>query len=115
MKTEDLARRVFGERAAQYTTGASHTDPQVLQRVVELCSPQPHWSVLDVATGAGHTALALAGHVAAVIGIDLTPEMLAEAEQLRAERSAANVHFRTGDVHDLPFAAGTFHLVTCRR
>ncbi len=115
MKTEDLAKHVFGERAALYTTSACHTDPQVLQRVVELCAPQPHWSVLDIATGTGHTALALAPHVASVIGIDLTPEMLAEAERLQAERSVTNVHFRTGDVHHLPFADATFDLVTCRR
>lgn len=115
MKTEDLAKRVFGERAALYSTSASHADPQVLQRVVELCAPQPHWSVLDIATGTGHTALALAPHVASVIGIDLTPEMLAEAERLQAERSVTNVHFRTGDVHYLPFADATFDLVTCRR
>lgn len=115
MTTEDLAKRVFGERAAQYTTGASHTDPQVLQRVVELCRPQPHWSVLDIATGTGHTALALAPHVASVIGIDLTPEMLGEAERLRVQRSVANVHFRTGNVHELAFEGGSFDLVTCRR
>ncbi len=115
MTTEDLARRVFGERAAQYTTGASHTDPQVLRRVVELSDPQPHWSVLDIATGTGHTALALAPYVASVIGIDLTPEMLGEAERLRAQRSVANVHFRTGDVHELAFEAGSFDLITCRR
>ncbi len=115
MKTEDLAKHVFGERAALYTTSACNTDPQVLQRVVELCAPQPHWSVLDIATGTGHTALALAPHVASVIGIDLTPEMLTEAERLQAERSVTNVHFRTSDVHHLPFADDAFDLVTCRR
>jgi ubiquinone/menaquinone biosynthesis C-methylase UbiE len=115
MKTEDLAKRVFGERAALYTTSATHKDPQVLQRVVELSAPQAHWSALDIATGTGHAALALAPHVASVIGIDLTPRMLAEAERLRVERGATNVAFQTGDVHHLAFPDASFDLITCRR
>lgn len=112
---EEAAKRIFGERAAMYTTSAAHTDPQVLARVVALASPQPHWSALDIATGTGHTAFALAPHVRSVVGTDLTPEMLAEAERLRVQRSIDNVRFRPADVHHLPFEADTFDLVTCRR
>lgn len=112
---EKAARRVFGQRASLYTTSPSHTDPQVLARLVELCSPQPQWSVLDIATGTGHTAFALAPHVACVVGVDLTPEMLAEAERLQAERAVANVKFRVADVHHLPFETACFDLITCRR
>ena len=112
---EEKARRVFGERAAFYTKSPAHTDPQVLARVVELARPQKDWAALDIATGSGHTAFALASHVASVVGMDITMEMLREAENLKAERSVANVVFRTGDVHRLPFADGAFQLVTCRR
>jgi ubiquinone/menaquinone biosynthesis C-methylase UbiE len=115
MKTEDIAKRVFGERAALYATSTTHKDPLTLQRVLELAAPQAHWSALDIATGTGHTALALAPHVASVIGIDLTPRMLAEAERLRVERGATNVAFQTGDVHQLDFSDASFDLVTCRR
>jgi ubiquinone/menaquinone biosynthesis C-methylase UbiE len=72
--TEQKAKEVFGERAAFYTTSPAHTDAQVLARVVELAGPHSNWSVLDIATGTGHTAFALSPHVASVIGIDLTPE-----------------------------------------
>ena len=113
--TEQAARRIFGERAAMYTTSAAHKDPQVLARVVELAELQPHWSALDIATGTGHTVFALAPHVRSVVGTDLTPEMLAEAERLRAEHGIDNVRFRPADVHHLPFEAETFDLVTCRR
>jgi len=115
MTTEEQARRVFGERAAFYTTSAVHADPQVLARVVALAAPRPDWLVLDIATGTGHTAFALAAHVRAVVGTDLTPEMLREARTLRAAKGLANVSFTLADVHDLPFPAGTFHLITCRR
>src|SRR4030095_11811820 len=88
---------------------------QVLARVVEVAHPQPDWAVLDIATGSGHTAFALSPHVKSVVGIDITAEMLHEAEKLKSERAVSNVTFRPGDVHALPFANGTFQLVTCRR
>jgi ubiquinone/menaquinone biosynthesis C-methylase UbiE len=113
--TEQKAKRIFGQRASQYTTSAAHADPQVLARVVELASPQRDWLVLDVATGTGHTAFALASHVRGVIGIDLTPQMLAESKRLGATRGISNVAFGLGDVHTLPFPSGTFQLITCRR
>ncbi len=114
-EVEDKARSVFGERAAMYVTSATHRDPEVLARLVALAAPEPDWDALDVATGTGHTAFALAPHVRAVVGLDLTPEMLAEAERVRAERGLANVTFRAGDVHALPFAGASFDLVTARR
>ena len=112
---EEAARKIFGQRASRYTTSACHTDPQVLAKVVELSSPKPDWSVLDVGTGTGHTAFALAPYVSSMIGMDLTPEMLTEAEKLRTERSITNVDFLIADVHCLPFGDENFHLVTCRR
>ena len=116
MKTpEQKAKRIFGERAARYTTSAAHTDPQVLARVVELAAPRVDWLALDVATGTAHTAFALAGHVRGVVGIDLTPQMLAESRRLGAARGISNVAFGLADVHDLPFPPETFDLITCRR
>lgn len=112
---EETAKRIFGERAESYTTSAAHADEQVLARIVELAQPQPRWTALDIATGTGHTALAFAPHVASVIGFDLTPEMLAEADKLRASRGISNVSFREGDVHALPFPDASFDLVTSRR
>jgi len=112
---EQNARRIFGARASRYTTSAVHTDPQVLARIVKLAAAKPDWLALDVATGTGHTAFALAGWVRAVIGIDLTVEMLEESKRLGTARGIRNVILGLADVHDLPFPAATFHLVTCRR
>ncbi len=109
------AREVFGERAAYYVTSTAHTDAQVLGRLVDLSGLSPDMSVLDIGTGTGHTALALAPHAGTVIGLDPTPEMLAEAEALRRERGYGNVSWMLGDVADLPWAANSFHVVACRR
>src|ERR1035437_6567224 len=112
MTVEEKAKRIFAERAAFYTTSRAHADPFVLARVVELAAPRPQWAALDIATGTGHTALALAPYVTSVVGIDLTPEMLSEAERLRARHAAGNVVFQQGDVHHLPFGDASFDLVT---
>jgi ubiquinone/menaquinone biosynthesis C-methylase UbiE len=112
---EAEAKRVFGGRAARYTTSPAHTDAEVLGRVVTLAAARPDWRVLDIATGTGHTAFALAGHVRSVVGTDLTPEMLQEAVRLRAARGIPNVRFLLADVHALPCPSETFQLITCRR
>lgn len=106
---------MFGARAEQYVTSPAHADPELLARVVRLAAPQPGWRALDVGTGTGHMALALAPHVREVVGLDLTPQMLERAERARAERGAENVSFTLGDAHDLPFPDGAFQLVLCRR
>jgi ubiquinone/menaquinone biosynthesis C-methylase UbiE len=115
MTREESARAIFGDRAAFYTTSTTHKDPKVLARVVELAGAGPGWRALDIGTGTGHTALAIAPHVAHVVATDITPEMLAEGERLRAERGVDNVEFAIADVHHLPYPDGSFDLVTCRR
>jgi len=70
---------------------------------------------LDVGTGTGHTAFALSPHVARVIAADITPEMLAEASQLKREQEIVNVELCMADVMALPFDDRTFDVVTCRR
>jgi protein-L-isoaspartate O-methyltransferase len=51
---------------------AVHAQGPGLARLVELTQPQPEWRVLDVATGAGHTAFAFAPFVREVTAVDIT-------------------------------------------
>ena len=63
--------------------------------------------VLDLGCGAGTDSLVAAQMVGAegrVIGIDMTPEMLAKARRAAAEMGAANVEFVEGEIELLPFA-----------
>jgi ubiquinone/menaquinone biosynthesis C-methylase UbiE len=113
---EERAKAIFGDRADLYTTSSAHTDEQVLGRLVEIAAPKSDWRVLDIGTGTGHTALALAPYVKEVVGLDLTEEMLIEARKLASQRNMANVSFQMGDVHQLPSGFDeSFNLVTCRR
>ncbi len=112
---QDSVRRIFAERAATYVTSPIHADDETLARVVAHARPEAESVALDIATGSGHTAFALARRVKSVVAVDLTPEMLAEAERLRKDKALGNVTFRIADAHALPFEAEAFDIVTARK
>lgn len=112
--TKAQVKAQFGASAEAYATSAVHATGVSLARLVELTQPQADWQVLDVATAAGHTALAFAPHVARVTAVDITPEMLSVAAELAAERGVTNITFETADAENLPYASARFDLVTCR-
>lgn len=104
----------FGPNALHYAASPVHARGASLQRLVEATSPQPSWMVLDVATGTGHTAFAFAPHVARVVALDLTLPMIQAGAALAREQNHSNVSWVGGDAEHLPWAEGSFDLVTCR-
>jgi ubiquinone/menaquinone biosynthesis C-methylase UbiE len=107
-------RSQFGPVARNYADSHFHADPERLREVLELAEPRPEDVVLDVATGTGHTALALAPHVAWVVGLDLTPEMLELALASARQTGTANTSWVLGDAAALPFPADSFDVVAAR-
>jgi ubiquinone/menaquinone biosynthesis C-methylase UbiE len=69
--------------------------------LVEFAAAGPGCRVVDVGTGTGRAAIALAARGADVIGLDASLEMLKVAESRAAERQVA-VKFDVGDAHHLP-------------
>ena len=64
-------------------------------------------TVLDLGSGAGFDCFLAAREVGAagrVIGVDMTPEMVAKARENAAENDAENVEFRLGEIEHLPVA-----------
>jgi len=112
--SKTLVQHQFGANAANYSTSAVHAKGASLGRLVELVKPGKDWTVLDIATGAGHTAAAFAPYVAKVVASDLTPQMLEEARKLAEAKGFANVETATADAEQLPFDDHSFDLVTCR-
>lgn len=102
------AAALFDEQAEAYLDSRVHRAGDDLDQLVEWVGSADR--TLDVATGAGHTAGALAeagaGHVVAT---DAAPEMVATAT--RAFPGVAGV---VCDAERLPFATGSFDAVTCR-
>jgi ubiquinone/menaquinone biosynthesis C-methylase UbiE len=113
-KSKSLVRERFGAFAATYATSRSHAQGNSLLRLIELAAPQPSWIALDIATGAGHVALALAPRLAHVVASDLTPQMLGVARGLAREREVLNMSFAEMRAEALPFGDAAFDLVTCR-
>jgi ubiquinone/menaquinone biosynthesis C-methylase UbiE len=109
-----LIQQKFGAAAADYAASQVHAKGESLARLVELVQPKLSWRVLDIATGAGHTALAFAPRVAKVTASDITDAMLAETKRLAAECGLANVRVAQAHAEDLPFPDTSFDLVTCR-
>ncbi len=93
--------------------------PAVAQRLrpaskalVHALGPLEGAELLDVATGTGNLALtAVRAGAAPVVGVDLTPELLAVARE-RAERENLAVDFVTGDAEALEFEEDRFDVVT---
>ncbi len=112
--TKDLIQQQFGANAEAYVNSKLHARGASLQRLLALVDPQPDWDVLDIATGAGHTALAFAPLVARVVAADITPEMLVQAQKLALQRKLLNVETDTADAEALPYDNSSFNLVTCR-
>jgi ubiquinone/menaquinone biosynthesis C-methylase UbiE len=108
-----LSQRQFGAHAASYVTSLNHAKGQNLVRLIELVNPQPGWRALDLATGGGHTALALAKQGAWTVAGDLTLPMLRVAREFIDQNGQAVVYTRL-DAEQLPYMANTFDVVTCR-
>lgn len=104
----------FGAASDAYATSTVHAKGESLQILTDLISPEPDWVMLDVATAAGHTALAFAPFVSKVIATDLTEAMVNKAAEMAARRGLTNVEIRPADAEELPFADNTFDLLTCR-
>ena len=70
--------------------------------------------VADLGSGAGTDALVAAqmvGPEGSVVGIDMTPEMLAKARDAAAELGVANVTFVEGEIESLPLADASIDVV----
>lgn len=107
-------REQFGNSAEAYVTSETHAGGDDLARLVEWAEGGPERVALDVATGGGHTALALAPLFARVVASDLTPRMLESAAEHARQVGAQNVEFHTADAESLPFPNDSFDLVSCR-
>jgi ubiquinone/menaquinone biosynthesis C-methylase UbiE len=89
----------------------------VTSALVEAAQPQPGMRILDLASGNGEPALSLARRVAPnghVTATDLNEGMLSALRANAAADHVTNIETKVCDAHELPFADGSFDLVTSR-
>jgi arsenite methyltransferase len=75
---------------------------------------QPGEDVLDLGSGAGFDSFLAAravGPEGSVIGVDMTPDMLARARQNAVKVDARNIEFRLGEIEHLPVADDSIDVV----
>lgn len=90
-------------------------DPRWRTAMVQAVGPGPEQRVLDVATGTGMVAFALADRGARVVGLDQNEDMLAGARAKLATASdgvRGRVQFVQGQAEALPFGDGEFDALT---
>ena len=70
-------------------------------------------SVLDCGCGPGPITVSFAEIVAPgrVVGIDIEPTMIDQANQLAADSGLENLEFQVADIYDLPYEDGEFDVV----
>ncbi|MBU8906004.1 class I SAM-dependent methyltransferase [Desertibacillus haloalkaliphilus] len=116
MNTENKSnvQSQFGKSAESYVTSKWHAKGADLAKLVDIAELDGSERVLDIATGGGHVANALAPSVKQVTAYDLTTEILAAAKSFIESNGFQNVEFVQGDAEQMPFADEAFDVVTCR-
>lgn len=136
--THEMVRKAYGEVARQQSSccgpkksccsdkscaASDHPVPEAelglsCGNPVSFAQLQEGDVVLDLGSGAGRDVFLAAQRVGAkgrVIGVDMTPEMLAlaarNAEKFRAATGLTNVEFRKGQIEDLPVKDGEVSVV----
>jgi ubiquinone/menaquinone biosynthesis C-methylase UbiE len=112
--TSRSSKDQFNANAEKYAVSDVHRAGPSLPVLLELAQPVQSDQSLDVATGTGHTALAVARLVATTTAIDIAPKMLEQARRLAAEQGVSNCVFMEGSAEKMPLADGQFTLVTSR-
>jgi ubiquinone/menaquinone biosynthesis C-methylase UbiE len=108
------AKEQFDKQASHYDAQWNSWNRESLEWMLDRSETISTDSALDIATGAGFTALAFAGLVRDVIGVDVSAGMLSQARSRAVEQGIDNAEFRLAPAEELPFADSSFDVVTCR-
>lgn len=112
--SDNVVVEQFGAVAPGYATSAVHATGPDLELLVDAVQSARDDVALDIGTGGGHTAFALARHCASVTAVDITEAMLDETRKGAAARGLDNVRCERADAQALPYDADSFDIVTCR-
>jgi len=102
----------FTQQAVPFSTAPAIRDETALRLLVTASEVTPRETVLDVACGPGLLVRAFAGVASQVTGIDVTPAMIARAQEM--VHGLSNVTLDLGDVSALPYRNGQFDVVVTR-
>jgi ubiquinone/menaquinone biosynthesis C-methylase UbiE len=111
---KERVKAQFAATAARYVVSTGHASGDDLARMAELAAATEDDTALDIATGGGHTALAVAANAGHVVASDFTQKMLTTAREFISAKGKTNVTYALADAEALPFADHSFSIVTTR-
>jgi len=103
---------VWNRRSAAYVNLEWVKNQDLMTKMILFAEPNRRSRALDIGTGPGVVASALADFVPEVIGIDISEEMLVQARANNSHR--AGMRFIQADVENMKFPDNYFDMVTAR-
>jgi SAM-dependent methyltransferase len=111
---DDITRKSFEQQVGLFVGDDSPFARRPASTLAWLEPLDREMVVLDVACGAAHASEVAAPHVRQVVGIDLTPALLAIGADRLHRAGIKNVLLQEGHAAALPFVDASFDLVFCR-
>jgi ubiquinone/menaquinone biosynthesis C-methylase UbiE len=115
-RTIDVARRSFNRELLSGDYRNAHVNDDQVDRLVDFLDPMPGGTYLDLATGNGDVAFAVAGRQtkAHVVGIDIADLAISRNQTTAREQRYTNVEFLVADGRKIGFPNASFDGITWR-
>jgi ubiquinone/menaquinone biosynthesis C-methylase UbiE len=115
-RTIEAARRSFNEELLSADYPRIHGDDAQVTGLVDFLDPRPGGAYLDLATGNGVVAFAVADRqpAARVVGIDIADEAISRNREAAEAESRTNLEFRLMDGRRFDFPDAAFDGMTWR-
>jgi ubiquinone/menaquinone biosynthesis C-methylase UbiE len=105
---------LYSPRANDYLSSAIHASGEDLDQIEVAVRGCPTARALDLGCGGGHVSYRVAAHVAEVVAVDLSPQMLETVLHAATERGLRNITAQQSAAERLPFADAHFDFVLSR-
>jgi SAM-dependent methyltransferase len=115
MITPEWNDRPFRGAAPYYVRGRLPYAASLADTIARALGLDGGGRLLDIGCGPGVVALRLAHLFDEVVGLDIDPDMLAEADRSAQEQGLTRAHWVRARAEDLPVASGMFRVATFGR
>jgi ubiquinone/menaquinone biosynthesis C-methylase UbiE len=114
-KRQTILKKTFDDIGENYDTPALSFFVEGAKDIATFVNYRGVEKVIDIATGTGHVAFALAPNVTQgeIIGIDLSSKMLVQAKAKKEKLNISNVRFLEMDMQALEFPPNHFDIAIC--